>query len=121
MSVRNPQKIGDPVCDMHYGGRVKGHKELNELYIVRSIIEFPLSDADSRDAVVVSQARNLEGWLSKLSKDAGHSNYLNKYLIVVGEKTPDGFLPCAYLYDGRRFGMCEIKAHADHLHEALTS
>jgi hypothetical protein len=118
LMTRKITMIGEVVCDMH-GRSLRSHERLNAAFAVRNIIEFPLSDADSKHAGVVSQSRHIEQWFSKLTIGAGQGIYGNKYLICIGETTRDGWAPCGYLYDGRRVGFCEVMAHADALHNAL--
>lgn len=85
-------KVGDSLCDMHYG-----------LQLDESLEEY---QEHGRVRVSVDVAMQL---IDRAKQIAGGS-YLNKMLCVV-DICPNGGITCAYSYDGRYAGIISFGFH----------
>ena len=121
-------KVGDEICDMHYGGTFQGIKEkgrrssvdnlmlaekynvfvLNgKSYVFRNCVEWEDHPADN--------SNNTFGkYLQSAMRSAGGSGqYCNKILVVIGRvlklNVEHDWFTAGYSYDGRRCGVCEIR------------
>ena len=112
-------KVGDVICDMHYGSNFVGMMSRAEKYngvyknidgrklYFRSFVEWrdDCVDGSLTDTTFYRYIGNI---LKRSNKQ-----YINKLLVVVGEKMPyesgqRHWFVAAYCYDGRRCGVCEV-------------
>lgn len=96
---------GQFVCDMH-GRNLRAASGLQEQFEIRNVIEFSLCP----DFEQGRSATAFLLWLETLCRGHGRLFYTNKYLITIDGPDLGGWWPVAYSYDGRRAGMCQIKA-----------
>lgn len=80
---REIYKIGDVLCDMHYG-----YKYLPDNLVIDSFLSF---DCDSRK-MITAMFPNIA--------------FDNKYLVVVSDEQTD--LLAAYSYDGQTLGLVKL-------------
>jgi hypothetical protein len=116
MAMRKIKHPGDMIADMH-GGNLQGvHTIVSYNYgrlSVRNVIEWRLPDADDDGTLRAQVGGRLPrlavlDYFVAVARAAGQQ-YINKYLVVLGEANDDGWWPAGYLYDGRRVGFCEVK------------
>lgn len=85
-------RVGDHVCDMHYGLRVP------DGYRCLSSINLPIEDASRGIEEYV--AENTEGFVYQ-------ALYINKVLVVAAIR--EDIYTCLYSYDNRRFGIVILR------------
>ena len=113
-------KVGDVICDMHYGSNFVGMLSRAEKYhgvyknidgrklYFRSFVEW----RDEPDDLPLDTNITFYRYIGSILKGLGRQ-YINKMLVVVGEKMPyengpGHWFVAAYCYDGRRCGVCEV-------------